>query len=130
MKKVWFSAAYLEEYKNVKILNFTWMQNMNNGPVDMYLHKVRSRCEISSKTTIKTVDRRHWHPSGVFTVNYGHISHFILVLLLLNFRIWLPVGVALILKMFGIASHLCALMGCLALAKVILKKRRKSSRNV
>ena len=130
MKKVRFSVAYLGEYKNVKILNFTWMQNMSNGPVNMYLLKVRSRCEICSKTTIKTVDRHHWHPSGVFIVNFGHISHFILVLLLLNLRIWLPVGVALIRKMFGIASHLCALTGCLALAKVILKKRRKSSRNV
>ena len=32
-------------------------------------------CEISSKLTIKTPKRRHWRRSGVFIVNFEHISH-------------------------------------------------------
>ena len=36
----------------------------------------RSRCEICS--------RRHWHRSSVFIVNFEHISHLVLVFLLLT----------------------------------------------
>ena len=28
------------------------------------------RCEVCSKLTIKTLERRHWHGSGVFMVNF------------------------------------------------------------
>ena len=28
------------------------------------------RCEVCSKLTIKTLERRHWHRSGVFMVNF------------------------------------------------------------
>ena len=35
----------------------------------------RTRCEICSKITIKTPERRHWRRSGVFNVNFEHISH-------------------------------------------------------
>ena len=49
-----------------------------------YLFKVnnrntRTRCEICSKLTIKTPERRHWRRSGVFIVNFEHISHLVLV---------------------------------------------------
>ena len=44
----------------------------------------RTRCEICSKLTIKTPERRHWRRSGVFIVNFEHILHFVLVFLLLN----------------------------------------------
>ena len=37
-----------------------------------------------SKVTTKTPERRHWHCSGVFIVNIGHISHLVLVFLLLT----------------------------------------------
>ena len=40
----------------------------------------RTRCEICSKLTIKTPERR----SGVFIVNFEHISHRFLVFLLLT----------------------------------------------
>ena len=54
----------------------------------IYLLKVnkrnRRRCEIYSKLTIKTLERRHWHRSGVFIVNFEHISHVVLVFLLLT----------------------------------------------
>ena len=40
----------------------------------IYLLKVnnRPRCEICSKLTIKTPERRYWHRSGVFIVNFEH----------------------------------------------------------
>ena len=41
-------------------------------------------CEICSKLTIKTPERRHWRCSGVFIVNFEHISHLALVFLLLT----------------------------------------------
>ena len=40
----------------------------------------RTSCEICSKLTIKTPERR----SGVFIVNFEHNSHLVLVLLLLT----------------------------------------------
>ena len=36
-------------------------------------------CEICSKLTIKTPERGYSRHSGVFTVNFGHISHLFLV---------------------------------------------------
>ena len=39
----------------------------------------RTRCEIFSKLTVKTPERRQWHDSGVFIVNFEHISHLVLV---------------------------------------------------
>ena len=35
----------------------------------------RARCEICSKLTIKTPERRQERRSGVFIVNFEHISH-------------------------------------------------------
>ena len=59
------------------------------NPAGIYLLKVnnrntRTRCEICSKLTINTPERRHWRPSGVFIVNFEHISHLVLVFLLLT----------------------------------------------
>ena len=58
-------------------------------PAGIYLLKVnnrntRARCEICSKLTINTPERRHWRRSGVFIVNFEHISHLVLVFLLLT----------------------------------------------
>ena len=52
-----------------------------------YLFKVnnrntRIRCEICSKLTIKTPERRIWHRSSAFIVNFEHISHLVLLLTL------------------------------------------------
>ena len=44
----------------------------------------RLKCEIYSKLTIKTPERRQWRSSGVFIVNFEHISHLVLVFLLLT----------------------------------------------
>ena len=61
---------------------------LNVSPAGVYLLKVnnrntRTRCEICSKLTIKTPEQRHWRRSDVFIVNYEHISHLVLVFLLL-----------------------------------------------
>ena len=62
-------------------------------PVRLYLLKVnkrntRARCEICSKLTTKTPERRQCRRqcrrSGVFIVNSEHISHLVLVILLLT----------------------------------------------
>ena len=44
----------------------------------------RTRCKICSKLTIKTPERRHWRRSAVFIVNVEHISHLVVVFLLLT----------------------------------------------
>ena len=64
--------------------------------VGIYLLKVnnritKTRCKTCSKLTIKTPERRqwrrHWLCYGVFFVNFEHISHFVIVLLLLTSNI-------------------------------------------
>ena len=44
----------------------------------------RARCEICLKLTIKTPERGQWRRSGVFIVNFQHISRLSLVFLLLT----------------------------------------------
>ena len=61
-------------------------------PAGIYLLKVnnrntKTRCEICSKLTIKTPERSHWRRSSVFIVNFEHISHLALVLLLLTLNV-------------------------------------------
>ena len=61
--------------------------NVGYFPVSIYRLKVnnrdtRTRCEICSKLTLKTPERRYWRRSGVFIVNFEHISHLVLVFLL------------------------------------------------
>ena len=55
----------------------------------IYLFKANNRntktkCEICSKLTINTPERRQWRRSGVFIVNFEHISDLALVFLLLT----------------------------------------------
>ena len=51
----------------------------------------RTRCEICSKLTMKIPERCHWRP-GIFIVNFEHISHLVLVFLLLILNMQLPAG--------------------------------------
>ena len=46
--------------------------------------RCETRCEICSKLTIKTPKRRQWRRSGVFILNFEHISRLVLVFLLLT----------------------------------------------
>ena len=69
-------------------------------PAGNYVLKVsnrnsRIRCEIYSELTIKTPEQRQWPRSGVFIVNFEHISHFVLVFLLLTLRREMPAGSSL-----------------------------------
>ena len=53
----------------------------------------RARCEICSKLTIKTPERRHWHRSAIFIVNFERISHLVLVFPLLTLSKLMPAGI-------------------------------------
>ena len=58
-------------------------------PTVNYMFKVnnrntRIRCEICSKSIIKTPERCRWHRSDIFIVDFEHISHLVLVFLLLT----------------------------------------------
>ena len=58
-------------------------------PAGNYIFKVnnrntRTRCEICSKLTIKIPERRYWRRSGIFIVNFDHISYLVVVFLLLT----------------------------------------------
>ena len=70
---------------------YNWRIIILSNPADIYLLKVnnrntRTRCEICSKLTINTPESRHWRRSGVFIVNFEHISHLVLVFLLLTWN--------------------------------------------
>ena len=52
---------------------------------------------IRSKLTIKIPKRRQWCRSGIFIVNFEHISHLALVFLLLTLSRLMPSGIELIL---------------------------------
>ena len=52
----------------------------------------RTRCEICSKLTIKTPERRQWRRFGVFIFNLEHISHLVLMFLLLTLSRQMPTG--------------------------------------
>ena len=66
-----------------------YIQNCTPYPASIYLLKVNNRntrtsCEICSKLTIKTPERRYLRHSGEFIFNFEHISHLVLVFLLLT----------------------------------------------
>ena len=56
----------------------------SNGMLKVNYRNARPRCEMFSKLAIKTPERRQWCRSGVFIVNFEHISHHALVFLLLT----------------------------------------------
>ena len=89
-------GTYKEQYIVNVIVNFntiTAILKTTFYPVGNYMFKVnnrntRARCEICSKLTIKTPERRH----GVFIVNFEHISHLVLVFLLLTLSRYMLIG--------------------------------------
>ena len=58
---------------------------VNNGTT-------RTKCEICTKLTIKTLERRQYHRSGVFIVNFEQISHIFLLFPLLTLSKSIAVG--------------------------------------
>ena len=80
----WIFASIL---RNRSILAYVFSKRLI--PAKKYMLKVsnrntRKRCEICSKTTIKRPERSHWRRSGVFIVNFKHISFLFLMFLLLT----------------------------------------------
>ena len=81
--------------KLTESVNIVWYELWKNqywedSPACIYLLKVNNRnsetiCEICSKLTIKKPERRHWRRSGVFIVDFEHMSHLALMFL---FLIW------------------------------------------
>ena len=76
------SCRESEDFIQIKVL-------LKHLPAGNYMFKVnnkntRTRCEICSKLTIKTPERRKWRLSTVFIVNFEHISHLAVVLLSLT----------------------------------------------
>ena len=51
-------------------------------------NKLWTKCEICSKLTIKMPERRKWRQSGVFIINFEHISHLFLMTSLQCFYCW------------------------------------------
>ena len=78
------------------------IQFTNFIPAGIYLLKfnstnTRTRCEICSKLTIKITLRRQCRQSGVFTVNFEHISKFVLAFQSMTLNKPKPNGVFLLL---------------------------------
>ena len=69
-----------QEYKKLTVIKVKFekicLLKVNN-------RNTRTRCKIYWKLTIKTPERRQWRRSAVFIVNFEHISHLVLVFLLL-----------------------------------------------
>ena len=73
-KNFWFSevfSGFRHEMRSIELERY--------NPAGIYLLKVNNRNTRTSKTcsnlTIETPDRRHWLRSGIFIVNFEHISH-------------------------------------------------------
>ena len=84
----WFHAKQVSEIKILKVdfLNFlpaSSLLKFNN-------RDTTTRPEICSKLTIKTPERHQWRRPGVFIVNSEHISHLVLVSLLLTLNKYFP----------------------------------------
>ena len=93
----WESFLRLFRYQVVKK---SWLRACNSHASRNYLLKVnnrntRTRCEICSKLTLKIPKQRQWCRSGVFIVNFEHMSHLVLVFLLLTLNTWLTAGISL-----------------------------------
>ena len=85
-KVAYYEISYVFRVKSEDII---WCYPANN-----HLNKnKRKRCEICSKLITKTPERRHWRRSIVFIVNFEHISHLVLMFLLLALSRWMPAGI-------------------------------------
>ena len=82
----------IDKVKRHMPIDYIFKINHYRDPAGIYLLKVnnrntRTRFEICSKLKIKTLERHQWRRSGVFIVNSEHISHLVLVFLLLTLNI-------------------------------------------
>ena len=80
-------TTYLDTFHAVHFHAFSNTRSLYQ--INIYLFRSKKRntrksCEICSKLTIKTLERRQWRRSGIFIVNFEHILHLFLVFLLLT----------------------------------------------
>ena len=75
-KKVPFQDKHFLYEPMVNTPGITCLSKLNN-------RNTRKRCEICLKLTTET-QKRQWRRYGIFSVNFEHISHFLLVFLLLT----------------------------------------------
>ena len=68
-------------------LNLVYIFRAGNCLLKVNNRITRTRCEICFKLTTKTLERQHWCRSGVFIVKVEHISHVVLLFLLLTLNI-------------------------------------------
>ena len=73
-------------------LNINNFRVLHNLPAQSNNSNTRTRCEICSKLKIKIPERRQWRRSGIFIVNFEHISYLVLVFPLLTLNMQLPAG--------------------------------------
>ena len=76
--------ALLKKTRSTSQVNI-YLFNLNNKDT-------KERCKICSKSTIKTPRRRESCRFGVFIVNFEHISHLVLVSLMLTLSNWISTG--------------------------------------
>ena len=78
--------SYQKKHQN-KVFKFNFKEPRTT-PLALFwcLRNTRTRCKVCSNSILKTPERRHWRCSGVFIVNFEHISHLVLVFLLLTLR--------------------------------------------
>ena len=74
-----FQFLYLHSQRQYYYATGIYQSKVNN-------RNTRTRCEICSKLTIKTPERRHCRLSSVFIVNLEHDAHLVLRFLLLPSR--------------------------------------------
>ena len=74
-----------EDFFKVKYLAGTYMFKVNN-------RNTKTRCKICLKLTIKTPEWRQWRRSGVFIVNFKHISRLVLLFLSLTLSSLISAG--------------------------------------
>ena len=90
---IWYHLCNLKNVKNTHggvfllVLKVTFL----HCPAGIYLFKVNNKnsrtiCEIGSKLTRKTSERRYWRRSRIFFVNFEQILH--IVLLIFNCCLW------------------------------------------
>ena len=85
----WFPCESIISRNSRLALNAYFWPFLVNLPAGNYMLKVnnrntKTRCEISSRLTIKIPERRQWCRFVMFIVNFEHISHLVLVFLLLT----------------------------------------------
>ena len=85
--KIYFQKKEVSFWSNIWRLVCIYLSKINCG-------NIRSMCDICSKLTVKTPERRQFGRSSVFIVNFEQISHIILVFPLLTLNNQTPNGLS------------------------------------